>query len=423
MKTIPLNNLDIDLYKEKLGNGLEIYIVPKNNVNDIFVTFTTKYGSKTNEFIPNDKEKFIKVPDGVAHFLEHKVFEQKNSIDPFTFFSNNGADSNAYTNSVETTYLFSGPTNFKENINYLLDFVQSPYFTDKNVEKEKGIIAQEITMMKDQPFRVGYEKSIYNSFVKNPIRYSVGGSIESIGKINKEILYECYNTFYNPSNMFIVVTGNVDPKETITIIRENQEKKQLVKQKKIKEKKYKEPNEVYKEKEIINMNVTIPKLFLTYKLNISDIEDKILLNSYFFLYYDILFGPTSVFIEKAKQKKILTEDIGISLIKEDKHLLVMLSVETEKPEEVEELLKRQIMKKKIDKIDFERKKKGILSSYIFMSDNIRSINNKIISNVITHNEIINDVFDRIKNMDYKTMLNEIEKVSFENTTTVIINPK
>ena len=171
MKKIPLTELDTNIFFEKLDNGLEVYVVPKKNINNIYATFTTKFGSRTNEFVPLGEKDFIKnYPEGIAHFLEHKAFEQKDGIDPFPFFSANGCDSNASTDRFKTSYLFAGPNHFKENMNYLLDFVQEPYFTDENVEKEKGIIEQEIKMYKDQPFREGYDRVILNSFVKNPVR-------------------------------------------------------------------------------------------------------------------------------------------------------------------------------------------------------------------------------------------------------------
>ena len=149
MKIIPINNLEMDVCYEKLDNGLEIYVVKKKNSKNIYATFTTKFGSNINEFVPAYENKMIKVPDGVAHFLEHKMFEQEDDVDPFTFFSERGADANANTNNYKTTYLFSGPNFFEDNINFLLDYVQKPYFTDENVEKEKGIIEQEIKMYLD----------------------------------------------------------------------------------------------------------------------------------------------------------------------------------------------------------------------------------------------------------------------------------
>ena len=169
MKKINYKNLDLDLFYEKLDNGLEIYILPKNNVNNIYVTFSTKYGSNIIEFKENDK-KFTKVPLGIAHFLEHKMFEQEDGTDIFSFYSERGADCNANTNNTKTTYLFSGPSFLDENLNLLLDYVQSPYFTDENVEKEKGIITQEIKMYQDMPGNVMYDKIVEKYFQIHPMK-------------------------------------------------------------------------------------------------------------------------------------------------------------------------------------------------------------------------------------------------------------
>ena len=140
MKEIKLNGIEETIYYKKLDNGLDVYLYNKSNITNNYVTFTTKFGSIYNEFIPINKDKYIKVPHGVAHFLEHKVFAQKENPQPEEFFARSGAICNAYTTFKNTTYLFSGPKNLKENICFLLDFVQEPYFTDENVEKERGII-------------------------------------------------------------------------------------------------------------------------------------------------------------------------------------------------------------------------------------------------------------------------------------------
>ena len=308
-------------------------------------------------------------------------------------------------------------------MNYLLDFVQEPYFTDENVEKEKGIIEQEIKMYKDQPFREGYDRVILNSFVKNPVKYSVGGSIESIKKITKEDLYKCYNTFYNPNNMIAVVTGNVKPKEVIEVIKENQEQKELKKMVEIKTKEYKEPDTVDKEFEEIKMNVTIPKLLLSYKFNIEALKDDINLNYYFSLYGDLKFGATSILADKLKEQKIITSDIDFTLLKIDNHLLVVFDAETNKTKELVDIIKKEFKNFDVKKEDFERKKKAILAACIYMSDNIYSLNNKITNDIIHYNRVINDMYDNIKELNFEKMKEIITNLDFSNTATVIINSK
>ena len=339
MNETQLENLDLTLYSKKLNNGLEVYIVPKNNLNNIYVTFSTRYGSVQSEFVPNDSYEMMKVPDGVAHFLEHKMFEQEKGVDPFTFFSERGADANANTSAFKTTYLFSGPDFFEENLNYLLDYVQTPYFTDENVEKEKGIIEQEIKMYEDDPYSRLYEGTLFNSFKEHPIRKSVIGTVESINSITKEILYKCYNTFYNPGNMIVVVTGNVDAYKTLEIIEKNQENKKFDEFYNIKLKQYKEPDEVFKQKETLKMNVTIPKVTISYKFNLNDLPNMTLKEKllYLLIIFDSNFGSTSLFNEQLKQEKMINSNLEISSIDNDSHILYTIFFESEDYDKIQGL--------------------------------------------------------------------------------------
>ena len=324
MKKNKLVHFDLDLYSETLDNGLEINIVPKNTVNSVYVTFSTKYGSIHDEFIPIDSNEYYKVPMGVAHFLEHKVFEQKDGTDPFTVFSANGADANANTSNFKTTYLFSGTTKLKENLNYLLDFVQSPYFTDANVEKEKGIIAQELKMLMDDPNWQLYDKSIFNSFVKHPIMYPIGGTLKSISKITKEDLYTCYNTFYHPHNMFITITGNVDPSKTIKIIKDNQAKKKFDPFKEITIKTYDEPDEVKTPYKINRQNYDINRL-------------RIYLN----IYFSLILGSTSILSEDLRKQNLISNNLSYDSISTDKHILYSIDFESENYDKVLEAIKSE----------------------------------------------------------------------------------
>lgn len=424
MKKINIEKLKLDLYTETIDNGLEIYIIPKKDCNNIYATFSTKYGSNQDEFVPINSKKMKKFPLGIAHFLEHKMFEQIDGTDPFEFYSERGSDANANTSNYKTTYLFSGPEFFKENINYLIDYVQSPYFTDQNVEKEKGIIIQEIKMYQDDPYTVLYEQAIYNSFIKHPIKIPVIGTIESIKKITKDDLYECYNTFYNPSNMFVVVTGNVDPLEVIEIIKENQKEKEFKKLDKIKLKKYDEPDNVEKVSEIIKMDITTPKLALNYKVN----YEKLGLNlrdalSYLSLIFDINIGTTSLINEKLRNENIITSNIEFTFLYTDKHILITVIGETDNIEALSSKLEHQIKNLEITEEEFKRKKNNIASSYIFMSDNIFSMNEKVMNNIIKYNKVNIDDVTYTKELDFDKANNIIKELDLSNKSILIINPK
>src|SRR6478672_4091372 len=189
MEKINFDQIQEELYHEKLPNGLNVYILPKKCFNKTFATFTTKYGSVDNTFVPLGKEEYLKVPDGIAHFLEHKLFEKEDG-DVFQQFSKQGASANAFTTFTRTAYLFSSTSNVEQNLETLIDFVQEPYFTEKTVEKEKGIIGQEINMYDDNPDWRLFFGLIENLYQEHPVRIDIAGTVESIAPITKDHLYE-----------------------------------------------------------------------------------------------------------------------------------------------------------------------------------------------------------------------------------------
>lgn len=199
-------------YYFKHKSGLDVYVVPKE-LGTYYALFGTKYGSIDRTFKRDGDADFITVPDGIAHFLEHKMFENEDGVDTFARFAEYGAGANAYTSSDKTAYLFSCTENFIPSLEILLDFVSHPYFTEQTVEKEQGIIAQEIRMYEDNPnWRVYFNllRALYNN---HTVRIDTAGTVESIREITPEILYNCYNTFYNPANMLLCVSGKITPEE------------------------------------------------------------------------------------------------------------------------------------------------------------------------------------------------------------------
>lgn len=420
MKKTEIKHLDLTLYSEKLDNGLEIYMIPKNNYNNIYVTFTTKYGSNEIEFTPIDGNKMVKVPLGIAHFLEHKLFEQKDGIDPFTFYNENGADANANTNQNKTTYLFSGPNFLKENLEYLLDYVQEPYFTDKNVEKEKGIITQEIKMYQDDPETVIYEKTIENCFKKHPMKYPIIGTIESINKIKKEDLYTCYNTFYHPGNMFLTITGNFDPKETLEIIKNNQNKKEFEKFKTIKIKKYDEPLEVAKKEASMKLNVSIPQCVVAYKIPLKINYPNLV---YTLTYFDSKLGSTSKFSEDLINDEIINEPIMLDYNIIDNFLVVFAFGMTKTPNELIKKIKNEMKNTKVNVNEFERKKKTLISSLLYLSDNIFRLNHNVINDIIFYGKFNTDIYDDIKKLNFDDYKKLVENLNLDNYTTFIVEKK
>lgn len=423
MEKINLVKMDLDMYYEKLDNGLSVYIVKKDNVNGIYATLSTKFGSIYSEFVPYDRTKMTKFPLGVAHFLEHKMFEQKNGIDPFNFYSERGSDANANTSNYKTTYLFSGTNFLDDNLNYLLDYVGEPYFTDENVEKEKGIIEQEIRMYADSPYFKIYDRILYNAFKIHPIKYPIAGTISSIKKITKEDLYTCYYTFYNPANMFLVVTGNVDAKDVMCLVKANQENKVFKPYKEIKLKEYDEPDEVSVKEDSSSMDIEIPKVSIGYKIRNNTNLDINKFKTYIGMFFDIKFGSVSLFNETIKLENLVTMDLDITVVNTDKHVLVILSAETNHQDQLLRKIEEEIKNTKISETDFNRKKKVKKSSVIYKSDSIYAINNKIMSNIINYNHVITDECEYIDSLDYKEIYEMLKKIDFSNKTIYKLNKK
>ena len=195
MKEIKLKGLDISCYTDTLDNGLEIIMLPYKNKKNYYISYATKFGSEVTKFIPNDGDEFVKVPDGIAHFLEHKMFEQEDGVDPFAYFSETGTGANAFTDFDNTQYICYGTKNFEDNLRYLLTYVNQPYYTDQNVEKEKGIIAEELKMYDDIPEFILEMKLRQNIYHNSNRRVDIGGSIPEINKITKEMYSEIGDDF------------------------------------------------------------------------------------------------------------------------------------------------------------------------------------------------------------------------------------
>ena len=420
MKEINLVGINEKIYYKKLENGLDIYLYYKENSANNYVTLTTKFGSCINEFVPNGKNKPIKLPNGVAHFLEHKVFAQKEDPQPEEFFSKSGAISNAYTTFKNTTYLFSGPNNIIDNVLYLLDFVQSPYFTKENVESEKGIIKQEIHMCDDNLSDVLYEHIRKNVFYNNTFKESIIGTIKDINKITPELLNTCYTTFYNPENMFLVVTGNFDKDELIREIENKEHEKKYKKISKIKIEEHIEKDKVVKEREIIKKETKISKYSYNIKIPLLDNISKRKFNLYLYIIFSLLFDDTSEFDEELKKEGIITSSLYINILNCDTHILISLINETNMYEKLEEKIEAKLKNIKILEEDLERKKKVLISNEIFSCENIEVVNDMIVDNIIFDNHIEENMINIIKSINIEELNKIIKNINLSNKSVVVI---
>lgn len=252
------------LYTETLPNGLKVYLLPKNDYHKTYGLFTTNYGSIDNEFVPIGATDFVHVSDGIAHFLEHKMFEKEDG-DVFQQFGRQGASANAFTSFTRTSYLFSSTDQVNQNVETLLDFVQSPYFTEQTVEKEKGIIGQEIQMYQDEANWRLFFGILGNLYPKHPLHIDIAGTVESIAEITAQDLYTCYNTFYHPSNMNLFIVGKMDPEQMMQLIRDNQAAKKFAEAQPIKRRFPEEGADDIVRESTLAMTVSRPKVILGVK--------------------------------------------------------------------------------------------------------------------------------------------------------------
>lgn len=216
MREIVSEALGEKYYEIDHRSGLKIFVMPKRNYSSAYAVFGTKYGSIDTKFKRSDRDEWTTVPEGIAHFLEHKLFESED-LDAFARYAKTGASANAYTSFDKTCYLFQCSDNFEDSLEILLDFVTHPYFTAKTVEKEQGIIGQEITMYYDVPGWMSTFNLLRLLYHNHPVRIDIAGTTDSIAQITDKLLYDCYNTFYNLHNMCLAVAGNVTVQQVLNV--------------------------------------------------------------------------------------------------------------------------------------------------------------------------------------------------------------
>ena len=413
MKTIDLKGLDKTLYQETLKNGLEVYLVPYEDKKNYFISYATKYGSDVLSFF-NNGEKYTP-PLGIAHYLEHKLFEEEEE-DPFTFFSNSGSDGNASTSYDYTQYICVGNKSFNENLRFLIQFVNHPYFTDENVEKEKGIISEEIKMYNDLPDYKLEMRLRNNLYHVSSRKYDIAGTINDIQKITKEDLYKCYHSFYIPNNMFLLITGSFIVEEALQIIKEELEKKEIGATPKTLESK--EPEEVVKKEEILYENIEVPKIAYGIKIPkkqipLEDVETDL----YLHMLTTILFGSSSEFRERVRESKILN-DIYTDWENEKDYKTFYLLATTTSPDSLLSEIEYELNHISIAKKTFERIKKVWIANEVKMVDHIERLENNLFDDIINYHKIIDDRIERIRKMNHKQLEEILKKISLKEVCTI-----
>lgn len=390
------------LFSNRSKNGLMTYVLPKKNFNKVFAMYSTHYGSIDSEFIVPGTGERLKVPEGIAHFLEHKMFEMEYG-NVFDKFAELGASSNAFTNYTNTTYLFSATSSFEQNLDLLLEFVETPYFTKESVEKEKGIITQELRMYEDEPewqVLLNLLRCLYHN---HPVRIDIGGTVESIQKIDVDTLYKCYNTFYHPSNMILFVTGCIEPNEVFELVERHENRKNIGVQPPIERIYPEEPGSIHSPTSIVKLDVAEPMFLMGFKDNDVGYEGFELLKKEICIgiLLEVLFGKSSVLYERLYEEGLIDDRFSFSYEGQKDYGFCTIGGETRDPERLHKEILESISQNQargVAEEDFVRVKKKFLGDFIQGFNSVEFIATSFVS--YYHKKI--DIFDYMKALNEVT---------------------
>lgn len=401
-------NEEYRYFKHK--SGLDVYVFPKE-MSTAYALFATKYGSIDNKFKLSGEGSFTTVPNGIAHFLEHKMFENENGEDTFVRYARTGANANAYTSNSMTAYLFSCTENLYESLEILLDFVTKPYFTKETVEKEQGIIAQEIRMYDDNPGSRLYYELLGAMYRKHNVKINVAGTVDSIREITPELLYSCYNTFYNLGNMALCVCGNVDENKVCEVC------DKILKESPCQEiiRDYpEEPAEINKKVAEAHLKVATP----IFAIGVKDIDispDPIIRlkkNAVAEIVCKMLFGKSSALYNELYEKNLISGDLSAEYEHNESFSFLAFDGESDNPDEVYKIYAEHIEKAKKSppsREEFETAKRVKLASFIGMFDSTESIANEFLS-FIFDGATVFDYVDALKGVSYEDAVDFINNV-------------
>ena len=362
------------LYTERLENGLTVAILPKPGYKQITGRIATHYGSVDSRFVDPQTGQEVHVPDGIAHFLEHKMFEKEwgNVSDVFSEY---GAESNAYTTYTHTEYHFNTTQNFTECMNLLMDFVQTPWFTDESVAKEQGIIEQEIRMYLDDPGWRSNANLLEALYVNHPVKIDIAGTVESIHQITKETLYLCHRTFYHPSNMVALVAGDVDPEQVLAMVREGFAKHEYRPQAEIKRILPDEPARVCERRRTQKLVVNQPLFRLGYKDETVGLKGKALLRQDLLtaVVLDAVCGRGSDLYTRLYEDGLIDQRFGFEYAPEETYGHTHFAGPTRDPAELEKRLLaglEEARQRGLDSADFERARRKTIGRIISIMNDL-----------------------------------------------------
>lgn len=366
-------------------SGLRVYVFPKLGFSKYYAIYGTEYGSLNRTFTVPGEDSMTTVPDGIAHYLEHKMFEEEDGSNAFDRFAETGASSNAFTSFDITAYLFSCTEKFYENLDILLDFVNHPHFTDENVAKEQGIIGQEIKMYDDEPEWRVFFNTLIAMFHENPVKIDIAGTVESIAEITPEVLYKCYNTFYNPANMALVLVGDIDMDEALKIIDKHiQPERNLGR---IERLEVSEPKERVQEYIEQKLSVSQPMFRIGFKDNSPGMSGDALLKKEIAteIILESIFGKSGDLYLELYEEGLIDSSFGTEADIEREYGFTLIGGESAQPEKVYDIIKSKIdgfRQSGINSELIQRSKKVLISQNIKLFNSVENMGNAFIRQLL-----------------------------------------
>ncbi len=396
MKEIKSTDLGEKYYEIDHKSGLKIFVMPKENYSSAYAVFGTKYGSIDTKFKRFDNNEWTTVPEGIAHFLEHKLFESED-LDAFARYAKTGASANAYTSFDKTCYLFQCSDNFEDSLEILLDFVTHPYFTKETVEKEQGIIGQEITMYYDVAGWMSTFNLLRLLYHNHPVRIDIAGTVESIAQITDKLLYDCYNTFYNLHNMCLAVAGNVTPEQVLSVCdRMLKKAKPLEIERSFEE----EPRGIVDNYCEYNLAMSVPVFSFGYKEECRTLTQDIRKIIEVTILLEILAGDTSKLYNDLFEKGLINTTFSKEYFIGYGYEAVTFDGESENPQAVADEIKKAVAYLKENGIDdeqFESARRSLYGREIMEYNDIDAIANSLI-NAYFNNYSVFDAMDIYKSV-------------------------
>ena len=401
-------------------SGLKILVMPKENYSSTYAIFATKYGS-IDTMIQMSDGSFKEIPEGTAHFLEQKLFESED-LDAFERFAKTGASANAYTSFERTGYLFSCSANFKKNLEILLDFVQNPYFTQATVEKEQGIIGQEIDMYKDAPDWEVMFNCLRTMYHNLPVRIDIAGTQESIAQITAKTLYGCYDNFYNLHNMVLAVAGNADVDEIVEVA---DKVLKPVEGKMAQRKVIDEPEEVIDSYIEEKLSVATPQFMFGFKESWDTPERTTKEEISMEILLDMISGQSSELYKRLFDGKLINNSFGFEYFTGFGYSCVLFAGESNDPKKVAEEIVGEIGRFRetgFDETAFERTKKKLYGRMIMGMNDIEGLANNMAVSYFAGEDVFTD-FEIFKTVTLDDVNDIFKKTLDENRSVLsVINP-